>query len=195
MSFPAPDLQQGPDLRRSGARTTEDLPVAEAHRVLEVDRRVEVAIEVADGEFCVFVGKAVPADIKDFKQFVAWLKEVGVGEDQGVAGDAADVRAGQGIGGVDFIQGASYTRTSSTCGSRRLRPRRCRRSGACAAAQAAPPPLDIIRLSKAITQRREDAKAEHRPSLLDLQSVLSVFAPSRLAPFTFNFALQLSPHA
>ncbi len=25
-------------------------------------------------EFCVFVGTAVPAEVKDFKQFVAWLK-------------------------------------------------------------------------------------------------------------------------
>ena len=25
-------------------------------------------------EFCVFVGTAVPAEVKDFTQFVAWLK-------------------------------------------------------------------------------------------------------------------------
>ena len=30
--------------------------------------------ELAWVEFCVFVGTAVPAEVKDFKQFVAWLK-------------------------------------------------------------------------------------------------------------------------
>jgi hypothetical protein len=30
--------------------------------------------ELAWFEFCVFVGTAVPAEVKDFKQFVAWLK-------------------------------------------------------------------------------------------------------------------------
>jgi len=30
--------------------------------------------QLARFEFCVFVGMAVPAEVKDFKQFGAWLK-------------------------------------------------------------------------------------------------------------------------
>jgi tripartite-type tricarboxylate transporter receptor subunit TctC len=50
------------------------LPMVETTPSFDTARDFVPVSQLVRFEFCVFVGKAVPAEVKDFKQFVAWLK-------------------------------------------------------------------------------------------------------------------------
>lgn len=50
------------------------LPMVETTPSFDAAKDFVPVSQVARFEFCVFVGKAVPAEVKDFKQFVGWLK-------------------------------------------------------------------------------------------------------------------------
>jgi tripartite-type tricarboxylate transporter receptor subunit TctC len=50
------------------------LPMVETTPSFDAAKDFVPVSQLVRFEFCVFVGKAVPAEVKDFKQFVAWLK-------------------------------------------------------------------------------------------------------------------------
>jgi len=50
------------------------LPMVETAPSFDAAKDFVPVGQLARFEFCVFVGTAVPAEVKDFKQFVAWLK-------------------------------------------------------------------------------------------------------------------------
>ena len=50
------------------------LPMVETTPSFDAAKDFVPVSQLARFEFCVFVGTAVPAEVKDFKQFVAWLK-------------------------------------------------------------------------------------------------------------------------
>src|SRR5258705_7822320 len=50
------------------------LPMVETTPSFDAAKDFVPVGQLARFEFCVFVGTAVPAEVKDFKQFVAWLK-------------------------------------------------------------------------------------------------------------------------
>ncbi len=50
------------------------LPMVETTPSFDAGKDFVPVSQIVRFEFCVFVGKAVPAEVKDFKQFVAWLK-------------------------------------------------------------------------------------------------------------------------
>ena len=50
------------------------LPMVETTPSFDATKDFVPVSQLVRFEFCVFVGSAVPAEIKDFKQFVAWLK-------------------------------------------------------------------------------------------------------------------------
>lgn len=50
------------------------LPMVEATPSFDAAKDFVPVSQLTRFEFCVFVGKAVPDEVKDFKQFVAWLK-------------------------------------------------------------------------------------------------------------------------
>jgi tripartite-type tricarboxylate transporter receptor subunit TctC len=50
------------------------LPMVETTPSFDAAKDFVPVSQLVRFEFCIFVGKAVPAEVKDFKQFVAWLK-------------------------------------------------------------------------------------------------------------------------
>ena len=50
------------------------LPMVETTPSFDAAKDFVPVSQLVRFEFCVFVGTAVPAEVKDFKQFVAWLK-------------------------------------------------------------------------------------------------------------------------
>ena len=50
------------------------LPMVETTPSFDATKDFAPVSQLAKFEFCVFVGTAVPAEVKDFKQFIAWLK-------------------------------------------------------------------------------------------------------------------------
>jgi tripartite-type tricarboxylate transporter receptor subunit TctC len=50
------------------------LPMVETTPSFDAAKDFVPVSQLVRFEFCVFVGKAVPAEVRDFKQFVAWLK-------------------------------------------------------------------------------------------------------------------------